>query len=512
MRDLRAAHPGEFETVEFKLGPIKDERRILPKIQSDYGGNASQVTDIVRGTFVSDNAADLPRIQAALEERFSVIRVKDNVFSPTVTGLRNYHNNIAMPNGHIVETQVMPTQLWAVKAKSHDLMEEVQKLKREYPDVTTRPLDVTETIDRLNRENRVLQNAAVYETGLNDHLNPDFTHKQRAQFNVPFEAAKEFNASADPLAHMSYSFNRTASPFLQGAKKLGIVALGALPVVGLLADTAEAAELEGKVQTAIAKGEISEGALLEYHTILAGKIAAGFDPTVLGGDVGVQTAFNDWADRNNVQGDLRESLQPSSLALMMRDGAGYIVENSDRIPESIAGVSVFTAQQGLNGVEYSANAVWGAADSAYDTISGNTAQMQEIYASLPVLSYDAQGEIEGGSGAIRDYPAAHALAEIKTSLVRTQEMSTGIAEGSRPPLSGMNAQESAAFLSDRTARLHQSFEDHFTQAQSEGTIGEVSAFLSAQGQGADEQAPEPMDNTGIPVRTMALAGGSAMRM
>lgn len=510
LADLRAAHPGEFETARFMLGPLKGWDRIQAKVETEYGGNASKIADIVRGTFISDNADDLPRIQDALEERFEVVRVKDNVFTPTKTGLRNYNNNIVMPNGHIVETQVMPAQLWAVKAKSHDLMEEMQDLERQYPDKKTRPLDITERIDALNRENRILQNAAVYETGLNDHLSPDFTHRERAQFNVPFEAAREFNASADPLTHVSYNFNRAASPFLQGAKKLGLIALGSLPIVGLLADTAEAQELDGKVQAAITRGEISEGALLEYHTILAGKIAAGFDPSVLGGDIGVQAAFNDWAERNHVQGELREALQPSSLALMMRDGAGYIVENADRIPESIADVSVFTAQQGLNGVEYAAGAVWGAADGAYDSLSGNTAEMQTIYDSLPVLSYNAQGALENGAGPIRDYPSAHALAEIKTSLVRTQQMIDGINEGTRPPVSGMNAEESTAFLSERMARLHQSFEDHFAQAQADGTLSEVSDYLS--GHGGTAQADAPSDTMDFPVRSFALAGGTAMRM
>lgn len=480
--DLRRSHPGQFETAQFKLGPLKELERIAPKLQGEYEGQASRLVDIVRGTFISDNADDLPRIQAALEEKFSVIRVKDNVFRPTETGLRNYHNNIVMPNGHIVETQVMPAQIWSIKARSHDLMEDSQNLKREYPVLDDRPPEIQTKIDRLNKENRVLQNAAVYDTGLNNYLNPELTIKEHAQFTVPFEASKEFNAAVEPTAHMTYGFNRAASPFL---KKATFVILGALPVIGLLPNTAEAGELKATLETAIQNGQISNNALIEYDSILLGHIAQGADPTVLMGEAGIQAAFNDWADRYDVQGELRDKLRPSSLALMMKEGTVYIADNIERFPQATYDVTAFTLQQGVEGGVNLGNATLNTFDAIYDNMSGETARRKAIYEALPILNKSANDDLydhENNQGnGIQMFPSAHALAEIKTQIVSTKEMIEQINHGEKEPFNGMSRDESTEFLQERIDRLNERFEENFEEAQANGTLSDIDDYIAIHG-------------------------------
>ncbi len=469
LESLRHAHPGQFESVEFMLAPLKKLSRFEAKVTGDYNNNANQVRDIVRGTFISDNVDDLPRIQDALEERFSVLLVKDNIFEPTDMGFRNYNNNILMPNGHIVETQVMPSQVWSVKHKSHALMEEAQKIERGVVDVEN-PKQAVAAIDK---EGRILQNAAVYDTGMNAHLNPDLTAQQRARFVVPFEASKEFGLAADPTSYVTYGFNKAASPFL---KKTAMVVLGAIPIIGMLPNTVEAKELEDKLQAAIDEGQVSKGALLEYQVVLTGHIAQGADPTVVMGEAGVQASFDDWADRYNVQGDLRESLQPSSLGLMMADGSVYIAQNIDRLPQATLDVGGFIGEQSLAGAEY----VIDAADGAYDYMSGNAAHMQDLYDRLPVLDSAANDELYNplDSDPISQYPLAHDLALIKTSIVDTQQMIDALNKGEKQPLGSMDIAESIDFLQQRIDRLNERFERNYDDVKLQGLLGEVEAYTA----------------------------------
>ncbi|MDH5722762.1 MAG: hypothetical protein OEY94_05510 [Alphaproteobacteria bacterium] len=103
--DLKNQNPGGFDSVVFHSAELKNASRIEAKIQSDYKGNPARVIDIVRGTFTADTPEELLRVQDALENKFEIVRVKDNIFEPMGGGLRNFNTNIRMPNGHIVETQ-----------------------------------------------------------------------------------------------------------------------------------------------------------------------------------------------------------------------------------------------------------------------------------------------------------------------------------------------------------------------------------------------------------------------
>jgi len=168
--DLRNQNPGQYDSVVFHPADLKKSSRIADKIKSDYGGNVNEVADFVRGTFTADTPEQLLRVQEALEEKFEIVRVKDNIFEPMGGGLRNFNNSIRMSNGHIVETQVMPQQLWDVKGPSHDLMEQAQDLKRAGAPKTE--------IEVYDKANRLLQNGVVHNTAdrifLTYNVNPEY--------------------------------------------------------------------------------------------------------------------------------------------------------------------------------------------------------------------------------------------------------------------------------------------------------------------------------------------------
>tara|TARA_B100001989_G_scaffold89693_2_gene62338 strand:- start:95 stop:1618 length:1524 start_codon:yes stop_codon:yes gene_type:complete len=234
-------------------------------------------------------------------------------------------------------------------------------------------------IEHLEKYRVQLENMPDRVLGKGD-LRTDYA---RAGDAVKTEPLKPLDYSApnspkvdSPLKKAYNVVSEAAGPVV---KKTGMLILGAIPIVGMLPNTAEAAELKDKLATAIDNGQISPEAVAEYNIIMAGHIAQGADPTVVLGEAGVQQSFNDWADRYNVQGELRESLQPSSLALMLKDGGTYIAQNIDRLPSATIDVAEYAGQSALAAGEVALNA----ADDAYDYMSGNTLRTQGIYDALP---------------------------------------------------------------------------------------------------------------------------------
>lgn len=279
----------------------------------------------------------------------------------------------------------------------------------------------------------------------------------------------------------------SAAPIL---KTTGIVVLGSLPIIGLLPNTVEAAELKGTLAEAIDRGEISRNALLEYDVIMGGHVAQGLDPTMIGGELGVQAAYNDWADRYNVQGELREKLQPSSLALMIKDGGEYLAET---LPQASYDVAAYTAVQSVSGASALTGYGLDTIDTVYDDMTGNTALRSAVYDALPVLELPANdASYDPASNdfhPINMFPVAHDLAEIKTQIVGTQSMIDGINLGTRSPFNGMSPTESADFLQGRIDRLQDRFEGNFEEAQRDGTLHEVSDYVAQYGNYSALQGP-----------------------
>ncbi|MDH5722764.1 MAG: hypothetical protein OEY94_05520 [Alphaproteobacteria bacterium] len=195
--DIKEQNPRGFGSVMFHAGSLKTIDRIEAKIQSDYGGNVNEIADIVRGTFTADTPEELLRVQEALEDKFEIVRVKDNVFEPMETGLRNFNTNIRMTNGHIVEAQVMPSQLWDIKEHTHALMEDIQKIERSDMPISA---DDASIQSALSKDARLSSNIAVHDTGLNEYMNPEWDHRQQAPFRVTFDPTAQFSSVSQPDA------------------------------------------------------------------------------------------------------------------------------------------------------------------------------------------------------------------------------------------------------------------------------------------------------------------------
>ena len=486
--ELKTAYPGQFETVRFEMGPLKSTSRFYEKI-AEYNDNVPKVRDLVRGTFVADTSDELARLQDALDQKFKPVLVKDNIFDPMNGGMRNYNNNIRMPNGHIVEVQLMQSEMWDIKGHTHVNMEQAQILKRQG---NLTPSQILQ-IEALDKESRVMSNAAVYDTDANAKLNPAYNEAEKARFNIPFDVKKQFEYTQNPYAR---AFNKASGITL----KIGGRFMSALPIVGTIIgvgmNTAEAAELQTTLQDAIDQGAISEEALLEYNAILAGHIAQGGDPSVVLGEAGVQVAFNEWADRHHVQGDLRAALQPTSLALMARSGSYYLAD-------ATFDVAVFAFNQSAETISYGVQQFTGGIDYTVDAIIGDLAQRQSIYDSLPVLNKGIEE-----SHPIEENLAAYNLSQIKTQIVWTQEKLDAIEADREEPISPLNKGESMDFLQDRLVRLNNSFEESYDIAKQDGTLGGIIEVISQQTlqniDGNDGAVPIHSSDIDLPVNNLAV--------
>ena len=202
---LRKENPGKFEDVTFICAKVKDPTRYKEKVDGDYNGKAERAVDLVRGTFVCGKDDEIFELQDALSKAFDVVRTKDNFFEPTRTGFRNFNNNIRMPNGHIVESQVMFAGTWAVKTITHDIMEKAQEIDRN-PD---KSVDDVIQMNSLVKAARAINNSAVARMKTENLINPEWTAVQKARFTmtefddklgIAFRASARLDAANDDKA------------------------------------------------------------------------------------------------------------------------------------------------------------------------------------------------------------------------------------------------------------------------------------------------------------------------
>jgi hypothetical protein len=110
---------------------IKSDSRIMQKASNDYGGNVSEVMDIVRTTIICDDAK-MNNAFSLIENKFSVIRHKIQDFSKE-NGYTGHLFNIRTSNGTFAEIQVNTAQMIYAKeinAKSilgDELFNEIKK-------------------------------------------------------------------------------------------------------------------------------------------------------------------------------------------------------------------------------------------------------------------------------------------------------------------------------------------------------------------------------------------------
>lgn len=113
-----------------KLAPLKGSGRAVDKIKSDYGGDASKIGDVLRGTVRVDDEAGAHRAVESIKSRFDVVKEKDRIATPTKEGYRDILLNVRTPSGHLAEIQVMTHAMGDAKDIAHKFYKERDTITR----------------------------------------------------------------------------------------------------------------------------------------------------------------------------------------------------------------------------------------------------------------------------------------------------------------------------------------------------------------------------------------------
>jgi hypothetical protein len=140
---------------------LKGRERTQQKIEADYGGDASRITDLARSSIICDNPQQVYKALGELKELGNVVRVKDRFENP-VNGYRDMLVNVEMSNGHIVEVQLHLRSVMEVKnGAGHKLYEESRsiyaKAKMEGRELTPQE---QATVTRLEQQQKQLYDDA----------------------------------------------------------------------------------------------------------------------------------------------------------------------------------------------------------------------------------------------------------------------------------------------------------------------------------------------------------------
>lgn len=120
--------------AQLKLANLKGVDRAVSKIEADYGGDATQIKDLVRGTVVVKSLQDVERAIAELRNKFEVLDAgfRNSLTGPVMapTGYRDVKMNVRI-DGHIAEVQVNLAEMIAAKSEAHKLYEQDAAIERQ---------------------------------------------------------------------------------------------------------------------------------------------------------------------------------------------------------------------------------------------------------------------------------------------------------------------------------------------------------------------------------------------
>ena len=119
--------------VTFESAPLKGEDRSVEKIISEHNGDASQLNDLIRGSFVAKNRADADRVSNALKSLHDPSQPSKNMWAAgeksNEDGWRGsyYHPRV---NGILTEIQVTTPAMMKAEHQAHPLYARIEGIER----------------------------------------------------------------------------------------------------------------------------------------------------------------------------------------------------------------------------------------------------------------------------------------------------------------------------------------------------------------------------------------------
>jgi hypothetical protein len=112
---------------------LKSRKSAERKMANEYGGDPTQLRDIIRGTVVSDKIENVRAAAAQFIERYKadIVKVKDRIVNPTPEGYRDIAINFRTPSGLIAEVQFNTPVMIREKdlGEGHKIYEKLRDLK-----------------------------------------------------------------------------------------------------------------------------------------------------------------------------------------------------------------------------------------------------------------------------------------------------------------------------------------------------------------------------------------------
>lgn len=152
-RKLDLAHP--------LVAPLKGVGRAAEKVMADYGGDASKLKDLVRGTVVVDHPDQVEHVLESLRAAFGDVTVKRNTLAGAADA-SGYRDALAyvQVDGHQAEVQInVPEMIKAKEGPGHALYEKARAIDARAQGGKLSPEDMRE-VERLLEEQRAVYGAA----------------------------------------------------------------------------------------------------------------------------------------------------------------------------------------------------------------------------------------------------------------------------------------------------------------------------------------------------------------
>lgn len=117
------------------VGPMKSRSRASEKVATKYDGDWGKLTDVVRGTVLVPNTADITTAMDAVREQadkqgWSIVSMEDKINHASSSGYTDYNIRLQSPDGFITELQFNSTPMFVAKeTNGHKLYEEERSIQ-----------------------------------------------------------------------------------------------------------------------------------------------------------------------------------------------------------------------------------------------------------------------------------------------------------------------------------------------------------------------------------------------
>lgn len=168
--------PEQWESDEsfMFIAPLKGEKRAKEKVEADYGGDWSQLRDIVRGTI---SVPTMGHVKQAIEHLQAAglelaQKPKNRFEKPTPEGYRDLMTFVKLPNGMLAELQIHTKAMTLAKENGHKDYEITRTLQGKYgepePSDTWSDDDHSKFYDAVKRQKEIYDAAWSKASGSDD--------------------------------------------------------------------------------------------------------------------------------------------------------------------------------------------------------------------------------------------------------------------------------------------------------------------------------------------------------